>query len=71
MLAAFVEGDTTKVASYLADNFKSFNGSNTNKDANGGTKKDMLNRTKWWKNNVDYLSMKRSKGAYPDRREHA
>ena len=70
MLAAFVEGDTTKVASYLADNFKSFNGSNTNKDAKGGTKKGMLNRTNWWKNNVDYLSMKRSSGAYPDALEY-
>ena len=70
MLAAFVEGDTTKVASYLADNFRSFNGASTNKDAKGGTKKGFLNRTNWWKNNIDYLSIKRSQGAYPDAIEY-
>lgn len=70
MLEAFVAGDTAKIASHLADDFKVFNGANTNKDAKGGTKKNFLNRANWWKNNVDYLSIERSKGAYPDALEY-
>ena len=66
MLKAFVEGDTTKVSSFLADDFKSHNGTNTNKDAKGQNKKAFLNQVVFWKNNIDYLSIERSKGAYPD-----
>jgi len=66
MSKAFVEGDSTKVSTFLADDFKSYNGTNTNKDAKGRTKKDFLGGVEWWKKNVNYLSIVRSKGAYPD-----
>jgi len=66
MTKAFVEGDSTKVSTFLADDFKSYNGTNTNKDAKGRTKKDFLGGVDWWKKNVNYLSVVRSKGAYPD-----
>ncbi|MBL4939548.1 MAG: nuclear transport factor 2 family protein [Lutibacter sp.] len=66
MMQAFVEGDADKVANYLDDEFKSFNGSNTNKDAKGGTKENFLKQVKFWNENIDYFSIERSKGAYPD-----
>lgn len=71
MLKAFVAGDETKVAGFLADDFKSFNGSNTNKDAKGGTKENYLNQVKFWKENISYLSIERAKGAYPDALEYS
>lgn len=66
MTKAIVAGDSLKVAEFLADELKTYNGTNTNKDAEGGTKKSFLEGVSWWKNNVDYLSIERSKGAYPD-----
>lgn len=71
MLKAFVAGDETKVSGFLADDFKSFNGSNTNKDAKGGTKENYLNQVKSWKENISYLSIERAKGAYPDALEYS
>lgn len=70
MLQAFVEGDTVKVSSYLADDFKSFSGISTNKDQKGQSKKAFLNQVQFWKDNVDYLSIARSNGAYPDALEY-
>ena len=63
MLKAFVEGDEAKVAGFLADDFKSYNGSETNKEAKAGTKDNFLNQVKFWKANMSYLSVERSKGA--------
>lgn len=68
MTKAFVSGDVDKVASYLADDFKSFNGTDMNDK--GGDKASYLKRVKYWKDNVDYLSIKRSPGAYPDALEY-
>ena len=70
MEQAFVKGDSVAVASYLTNDFKSYNGSSTNKDDKGGDKKDFLNQLKYWKNNIDYMSIKRSPGAYPDALEY-
>ena len=66
MMQAFVNGDEKKVAGYLADDFRQFYGSSTNKDAKGGDKQRFLNDVKFWKDNFDYLSITRSPGAYPD-----
>jgi hypothetical protein len=68
MTKAFVSGDVDKVASYLADDFKSFNG--TDKNDKGLDKASFLKDVKYWKDNVDYLSIKRSPGAYPDALEY-
>lgn len=66
MTQAYVNGDTDKVASYLADDFKYSSGTSTNKDDKGMDKAAYLKTAKIWKDNIDYLSIKRSKGAYPD-----
>ncbi len=70
MEAAWVAGDSAKVASYLHDDFRSHNGSGTNKDAKGGTKANFAGGAKWWKENVAYLSLTPSPGAYPDALEY-
>lgn len=70
MQQAFVKGDSVKVTSYLTDDFKSFNGSNTNKQDKGIDKKGFINQLKFWNSNIDYLSIKRSEGAYPDALEY-
>ena len=70
MQAAWVAGDSAKVASYLHDDFKSFNGSGTNKDAEGGSKANYAGGASWWKENVAYLSLTPTPGAYPDALEY-
>lgn len=70
MTQAFVGGDSDKVASYLADDFKSFNGTSINKEDKGQDKAAFLQTVKTWKENIDYLSITRSKGAYPDALEY-
>lgn len=70
MLQAFVKGDAEKVGSYLDEEFRSFNGSSTNKDDKGGTKEDFMNQTKSVNKNYSYFSMERSAGAYPDALEY-
>ena len=70
MQAAWVAGDSAKVASFLHDDFRAFNGTRTNKDAEGGTKANYAGGAKWWKENVAYLSLTPSPGAYPDALEY-
>lgn len=67
---AFVEGNSDKVMSFLADDYKWWNGTNSNKDAKPGTKEGAGNNTKWWKENISYLSFERSGQAYPDAIEY-
>lgn len=70
MLAAMVAGDHEKVASYLAEDFRSFNGSSRNPDAKGRDKEWFVNSVKWMKDNLSYLSLEPSPGAYPDALEY-
>ncbi|PZX92106.1 nuclear transport factor 2 family protein [Flavobacterium aquariorum] len=70
MTQAFVSGNTDKVASYLADDFKYYSGTSTNKDDKGMDKAAYLKTVKTWKDNIDYPSIARSKGAYPDALEY-
>ncbi|MGI9531953.1 nuclear transport factor 2 family protein [Lutimonas sp.] len=67
---SFVAGDADKVMSYLADDYKWWNGTNGNKDAKPGTKEGAGKNTTWWKENVSYLSLERTSGAYPDAIEY-
>ncbi|WKK65353.1 nuclear transport factor 2 family protein [Lutimonas zeaxanthinifaciens] len=67
---AFVAGDSDKVMSLLADDYKYWNGTNSNKDAKPGTREGAGKNVKWWKENVAYLSMERTNGAYPDAIEY-
>jgi hypothetical protein len=70
MTKAFVSGDSVKVASYLADDFKAYFGANTNPNDKGRDKAAFLRSAKGWKGQLDYYSITRSKGAYPDAIEY-
>lgn len=70
MQQAFIKGDTVALASYLADDFRAFNGFNDNPDDEGATKQNMINRSKNWHKNFAYLSIERHGGAYPDALEY-
>lgn len=70
MQQAFVAGDVDKVASYLSDDFKSYNGSSTNPNAQGRTKEQYLERVTFWKENISYLSIERAKNVVPDAIEY-
>lgn len=67
---AFISGDADKVMSYLADDYKWWNGTSSDKDAKPGTKEGAGKNTTWWKENIAYLSMERSGEAYPDAIEY-
>lgn len=67
---SFVAGDADKVMSHLADDYEWWNGTNGNKDAKPGTKEGAGKNTSWWNENVSYLSLERTSGAYPDAIEY-
>ena len=62
--------DPEKMGSFLADDYKFWNGTSANKDAKGGTKEGAMKNVTWTKENIDYLSITRAKGAYPDAIEY-
>ncbi|CAH8281611.1 SnoaL-like protein [Mariniflexile fucanivorans] len=70
MTKAFVAGDSTKVASYLADDFKSYNGVGTRTNDKGQDKASFLSGVKGWNDALDYFTITRTKGAYPDAIEY-
>jgi ketosteroid isomerase-like protein len=70
MQTAAVAGDADKVATYLADNFKYFNGNSTDPNAEGTSKENFLGWIKWDKENLSYTSISRQGGAYPDALEY-
>ena len=70
MTKAFVSGDVDKVASYLADDFKEYNGSSTKTNDKGTDKTSFSKSAKGWNDALDYFSIARSKGAYPDALEY-
>ncbi|KJD34961.1 hypothetical protein PW52_12725 [Tamlana sedimentorum] len=70
MTAAFVTGDTAKVARYLADDFKSYNGLDTSTNPEGDDKTTYLKMVSFWHNALDYFTITRTEGAYPDAIEY-
>ncbi len=70
MFKAFVQGDAATVSSFLADDFKSYNGTNGDPDVEGGTREEFLEQMTWMKENISYLTITPSKGAYPDALEY-
>jgi len=70
MQKAFVAGDSAKVATYLADNFRAFNGSSTNPNAKGSPKKNFVNSVIFWKNNIDYFDIVSRNQGTPDAIEY-
>ncbi|MCF6130505.1 nuclear transport factor 2 family protein [Flavobacterium sp. AS60] len=71
MTKAFVSGDSVKVASFLADDFKAYSGASTNPNDKGRDKAAFLRNVKGWKEQLDYYSITRTKGAYPDAIEYS
>lgn len=67
---AFVSGDTTKIASLLTDDFKSYNGVSTNPDAKGTEKAAFLKNAFRWSDELDYFSISDFPGSYPDAIEY-
>lgn len=63
---AFVQGDTTKIASLLTDDFKAYNGVSTNPNAKGTEKARFLKNAIRWFDELDYFSISDFPGAYPD-----
>lgn len=70
MTKAFVAGDSTKVASYLADDFKVYNGVSTATKQKGRDKASFAGGAIGWNKALDYFSIVRTKGAYPDAIEY-
>ena len=65
---AFANGDVDKVATYVTDDFKSFDPSTNN--PLGSDKAALLKEVASWKNNYEYTSLTKQKGAYPDALEY-
>lgn len=70
MTQAFANGDSGKVASYLADDFRAYNGVSINPNDKGQDKESFSNAAKEWNDALDYFSISRSPGAYPDALEY-
>ncbi len=70
MTQAFVKGDTQQVASYLADDFRAYNGTSIDSNDKGQDKESFSNSAKGWHDALDYFSISRSPGAYPDALEY-
>lgn len=70
MQKAAVAGDVDKVGPYLAENFKYFDGNNTDPSNEGTSKETFLEWVKWEKENLSYTSISRQGGAYPDALEY-
>lgn len=70
MTRAFVAGDSTKVSSYLAEDFKSYNGVGTTTKPKGQNKASFSGSAVGWNKALDYFSISRTKGAYPDAIEY-
>ncbi len=71
MQKAFVAGDTTKVASFLADDFTYMRGNDSRyRDGTPGTKSDFLSEAAFWHNNIENLQIERFPNSYPDALEY-
>ncbi|MGB5420377.1 MAG: nuclear transport factor 2 family protein, partial [Algibacter sp.] len=70
MTKAYVAGDSTKVASYLTDDFKAWNGVGTNPRAKGRDKASFAGGAIGMNNALDYFSITQTPGAYPDAIEY-
>ena len=67
---AWVSGEIEKAASMLTEDFRIRNGNSLNKDDKGSTKQQFIGNMTWWYNNMDYLKLTVSEGAYPDAIEY-
>jgi hypothetical protein len=68
---AMVKGDTTAMSKMMADNFRSFNPVTASQYSKGQDKASFLGMVKWMQSNLDYYSIERMKGSYPDAFEYS
>lgn len=69
-IKACVAGDETKMASYLTEDFKSYNGTSTKLDDKGSNKADFIKGSLRYNNELDYFSITNYPGSYPDAVEY-
>jgi len=67
---AGVAGDKSKMATYLTDDFRAFNGSTNNMSDKGMNKEEFLNNQMVYFNQLDYYSVTPFPGSYPDAIEY-
>jgi len=67
---AAVAGDKSKMATYLTDDFRAFNGSTDNMSDKGMDKEEFLNNQMVYFNQLDYYSVTPFPGSYPDAIEY-
>lgn len=67
---ASVTGDTTKVASYMADDFQAYNGTANNPTGDTMDKAAFLRNTMLYHDQLDYFSIEPFPGSYPDALEY-
>lgn len=65
---AFVNGEVDKVVAFVTDDFRSFDPSSNN--PLGTDKAALIKEVTSWKNNYEYTSLTKQKGAYPDALEY-
>lgn len=67
---AGVAGDKSKMATYLTDDFRAFNGLTNNMSDKGMNKEEFLNNQMVYFNQLDYYSVTPFPGSYPDAIEY-
>lgn len=67
---AFVNGDTTKLASLMTDDFKSYRGNADNITSKGTDKARYIKNAYRWHDELDYFSIEDFPGSYPDAIEY-
>ncbi|HDZ13906.1 hypothetical protein LCGC14_1237360 [marine sediment metagenome] len=67
---ASVAGDTVKLASYMADDFKSYNGTSNDPMGQSTDKSGFFRSVMLYHDQLDYFSMEAFPGSYPDALEY-
>lgn len=67
---ASVAGDRSKMASYLTNDFKAYNGTSTNQNDKGMDKEAFLNNQMVYHNQLDYYAIEDFPGSYADAIEY-
>lgn len=67
---ASIAGDKGKMASYLSEDFKAYNGTSTNQNDKGRDKEAFLNNQMVYYNQLDYYARENYPGSYPDAIEY-
>ncbi|MEO6347792.1 MAG: nuclear transport factor 2 family protein [Aquaticitalea sp.] len=65
-VTAMEKGDKTKIASYLTDDFKSYNGNTNQLNSKGMDKAAFVDNAMFYFENLDYYKMETAPGSYPD-----